>query len=137
MAFWIDPLALLGLGAIIAWVSKHHFGGSDLAIYGFELLVMVVTYAVAIGLFLNVSVFRPLWTALGAETGTAFMINGGVLRLVDAGTVWTDLGPGAMALSILLFALYPFFLRLGVMLGRVLVGRHPDQSGLLGLLQPN
>ena len=137
MAFWIDPLALLGIGAVIAWFSKQSFEGSEFAIYGAEILVLTGTYVISIGLFLNVELFRPLWTMMGAQTGTAFMINGGLFGFVDAATTWTQLEPGTMVLAIVLFVLYPVCLRLGVILGRILVGRNPKQSGLVGLLNPN
>lgn len=137
MAFWIDPLALLGIGAVIAWGSKRWFDGSNLAVYGAEILVLAGTFAISIGLFLNIGLFRPLWTTMGAQTGTAFMINGGLFGFVDGATTWTQLQPATMFLAILLFVLYPVCLRLGVILGRILVGRNPKQSGLLGLLTPS
>jgi hypothetical protein len=136
MAFWMDPLLLVAAGILVAWTSKRVFDGSDLAVYGGECVVVAVTYAVAIGLFLNLSPLEPVWRALGAETGTAFMINGWVLDLVAVDTTWSELGPGAMGLAILLFALYPVFLRAGVVAGRLLLGRNRDQSGLWGLANP-
>jgi membrane-associated HD superfamily phosphohydrolase len=136
MAFWMDPLLLLGLGALIAWVAKVRFDGSAYAIYALELLAMAATYAISIGLFLNLRAVRPLAALLGVESGTAFMINGYVLGLVDPATTWTQLDTSAMFVAILLFAAYPLWLRLGLVLGRLLVGRNPKQEGLLGMVQP-
>jgi len=136
MAFWMDPLMLLGIGAAVAWIVKIAFDGSQFAVYVSEALVMAATYALSVGLFLNVSILSPVWRTLGAETGTEFMINGLVLSLVPAGTVWTDLGTLGMFAAILSFALYPVWLRLGVILGRILVGRDRSQDGLVGLVRP-
>jgi hypothetical protein len=136
MAFWMDPLLLLTIGAAIAWFSKVTADGSNLVVYGAEILTLALTYLVSVGLFLNLSVFAPIWRLLGAETGTAFIINGLALGLVAPGTVWTALGAPVMFVAIVLFALYPVWLRLGVILGRVLLGRNRRQEGLVGLVRP-
>ncbi|MFB6180164.1 MAG: hypothetical protein ABEI77_10625 [Halorientalis sp.] len=136
MAFWMDPLLLVAIGVAIAWLTKEYFDGSNLAVYGFEAVTLAGTYLLSIGLFLNVVILHPVWTALGAESGTAFMINGWLFGFVDPATTWRHLGTGPMFVAILLFALYPFCLRLGVLVGRVLVGHTADQDGLVGLVSP-
>jgi hypothetical protein len=59
-----------------------------------------------------------------------------VFGLVPAGTTWTELGAAGMFVAIVLFALYPVWLKLGIVLGRVLFGRNRRQEGLVGLVRP-
>lgn len=136
MAFWIDPILLVGTGIALAWVVKVAFDGNAFALYVGQAVALAATYTVAIGLFLNVPVLAPLWRALGAETGTAFMMNGWLFAFVPPETVWTDLGTASMFVAIVLFAVYPAWLRLGIVVGRLAFGRHARQEGLVGLARP-
>lgn len=136
MAFWMDPFLLVGIGALIAWLGKTTHEGNPFVIRGAQILMVAISYLFAIGIFLNLSILAPVWRVLGAETGTEFMINGLVFRLVPAGTTWTDIGAAGMFVAILLFALYPVWLKLGIVLGRILFGRNQRQGGLLGLVRP-
>lgn len=136
MAFWMDPFLLVGIGALIAWLGKITYEGNPFVVHGAQLLTIAISYLFAIGFFLNLSVLAPVWRLLGAETGTEFMINGFVFGLVPAGTTWTEIGTAGMFVAILLFALYPVWLKLGIVIGRILVGRNQRQGGLLGLVRP-
>lgn len=136
MAFWIDPFLMIGFGIIIAWLTKRFAPGNPHAVYVLGTLTMIGTYFVAIGLFVNVSLFEPIWEFLLADTGTEFMINGVILPIAESGLVWQELSGTQMFISIFIFCTYPVFLVLGVVLGRNLFGRNPDQEGVVGLLRP-
>ena len=134
MAFWMDPFIMLGVGLLIAVLAKRWFHAHPHFVYAAGALTMVITYVIAGGLFVNWSLLEPIWTFLGADSGTEFMIDGIILPIADPGMSYTDLGPLGMGLAIVIFAVYPVFLALGVVLGRLLFGRHPGQGGIVGLL---
>ncbi len=134
MAFWIDPFILIGCGVAVALVAKHSFPRTPFFVSTACGSILTVVYGVSVGLFVDHPLLRPVVPLLGAETGTEFMINGWILPLVEPGTLWTELSPTAMFLSVVIFATYPAWLVLGVVAGRVAVGRHPDQEGVVGLL---
>jgi len=136
MAFWMDPFILLALGVVIAWLAKRLAPGNPHVTLTLGLLTMVVTYVIAIGLFVNLSVFEPIWTLMGADAGTEFMLNGVVLPIAESGVTWQDLSNLELFVSIFIFTVYPIFLAIGIGLGRVLFGRNPDQGGVVGLLRP-
>ncbi|MDZ7731324.1 MAG: hypothetical protein U5K37_10990 [Natrialbaceae archaeon] len=136
MAFWMDPFIMLGCGMAIAVVTKYVFGGNGHAVLGLGFLTMLITYGIAIGLFVNASMLEPIWRFLGAETGTEFMLNGIVFSIAEPGLVYTDLGGTAMFLAIFIFTTYPVYLIAGIGLGRLLFGRHSAQGGIVGLLRP-
>ena len=136
MAFWMDPFIMLACGVLIAVLAKRWFHTHPHFVYVAGVLTMLVTYVIAGGLFVNWSLLEPVWTFLGADSGTEFMIDGIILPIADQGMTYTDLGPLGMVLAVVIFAAYPAFLALGVVLGRILVGRHPGQEGLVGLLRP-
>lgn len=135
MAFWMDPFIMLACGIAIAWVAKRLAPGNDHVVYALGALTMLVTYVIAIGLFVNAAVLEPIWTVLGADTGTEFMINGIVLPIADPGMVVADLGTLGLFLSIFIFTTYPAFLALGVVVGRLLYGRTERQEGIVGLVR--
>lgn len=135
MAFWMDPFIMLACGLLISLLAKHWFHGHPHFVYAAGALTMAITYVIAVGLFVNWSLLEPIWLFLGAETGTEFMIDGIILPIADTGMTYTDLGPLGIALAIVIFAVYPVFLALGVVLGRLLFGRHPAQEGIVGLIR--
>lgn len=135
MAFWMDPFIMLACGIVIAYLAKRWFHRHPHFVYVAGALTMLVTYIIAGGLFVNWSLLEPIWTFLGADSGTEFMIDGIILPIAEPGMTYTDLGPLGMGLSIVIFAVYPAFLALGVVLGRLLYGSRPDQEGLVGLVR--
>ena len=137
MAFWIDPFLLCGIGVVLATLTKHIAPNNPHFSYVLGAVTMLITYIIAIGLFVNFGFLEPIWEILGAETGTEFMLNGMVFSIADTGVVWTELGDTTMFLSILAFTTYPLYLAVGVGAGYVLFGRTPAQEGLVGLVRPD
>ena len=135
MAFWIDPFLMIAFGIIIAVLAKRFAPGHPHATHILGILTMIGTYIVAIGLFVNFSVLEPIWEFLLADTGTEFMINGVILPIAESGLTWEELSNTQMFISIFIFTTYPAFLAAGIILGRILVGRDPDQGGVVGLLR--
>lgn len=136
MAFWMDPFLLIGFGIIIAVLTKRFAPQNPHAVYVLSVFTMLITYFVAIGLFVNLEIFEPLWEVLGAETGTEYMINGIILPIAEPGRIWQDLTSVQLFVSILIFTIYPVFLGVGVALGRILFGRNQSQEGLIGMFRP-
>lgn len=136
MAFWIDPFLMIIFGIIIAWIAKRFAPGHPHVTYGLGILTMIVTYIVAIGLFVNFSIFEPIWTFLLADTGTEFMINGVILPIAESGLTWEELSNTQLFVSIFIFTTYPVFLAIGIGLGRNLFGRNENQEGVVGLVRP-
>lgn len=135
MAFWMDPFIMLACGIAIAAIAKRWLAHNPHFVPLAFGLTMLVTYVIAVGLFVNAAVLEPIWTLLGADTGTEFMINGIVLSIAEPGLVWQELSARGMFLSVLIFVTYPVFLALGIVTGRLVVGRHPKQEGLIGLVR--
>jgi hypothetical protein len=129
MTFWVDPPALFCIGLGIGTVSALLFPGWTRLRQGAELLAVAGMYAGALGIFFNLDYFRSIWRGYGAESGTAFMINSGVFEIVPRGTTWTELGPATVLLVLVLLALYPIALHLGVELARTAVGRAKVRLG--------
>lgn len=136
MAFWIDPFLLVGFGTIIAVLTKRFAPKNPHAVPVLAAVTMLATYFVAIGLFVNLDFFEPIWEFLGAETGTEFMLNGIILPIAESGRTWQELTSVQLFISILIFTIYPVFLGLGVALGRILFGRNQRQEGLVGMFRP-
>lgn len=136
MAFVIDPFLLIGFGIIIAILTKWVAPRNPHVVYVLSAFTMLVTYFVAIGLFVNFDFFEPLWELLGAQTGTEFMINGIILPIAESGRTWQELTSLQLFIAILIFTIYPVFLGIGVAAGRILFGRNQMQEGLIGMFRP-
>jgi hypothetical protein len=137
MAFWMDPFIMFGVGLLIAALTKRVAPDNPHVSYVLGAVTMLITYVIAIGLFVNFAFLEPIWETLGAESGTEFMLNGVVFSIAESGVVWTELGATTMFLSILAFTTYPLYLAVGVGAGYVLFGRTPAQEGLVGLVRPD
>jgi hypothetical protein len=136
MAFWIDPFLLLAIGMVLAALAKHAAPQNPHFVPVVGALTMLVTYSIAIGLFVNFEFLEPIWVTLGAETGTEFMLNGVILSIAESGLVWQDLSGTQLFVSILIFTTYPVYLATGIALGRITFGRTPAQEGVVGLVRP-
>lgn len=137
--FWLDPFLLLGCGLGTALLAKHVFYKErfvdQVFVPGATVLVMIVFWGVAIGMFCNLQmpIANLFYRTCGAQTGTEFMVNGGLFHAVKPGATLKDLSNGLMFWCIFMFVIYPLWFWVGLVLGRLLVGRNPRQTGLLGL----
>ncbi|MBS7288305.1 MAG: hypothetical protein KIH01_06060 [Candidatus Freyarchaeota archaeon] len=152
MSFILDVFLLLGIGMAISWLVKrkriNHLRKTLTLL--FSVVTIAVFYTVAIPLYVNNIYFPPYWMMMKfvwslplpvfSFMGRDFMINSGVLQITTPnimdlpasllGVFITD--PTSLGLAIVLFALYPFWLYLGILAGRFLFGSRPEEKGMLG-----
>ncbi len=140
--FWIDPLLLIFAGIIVAVLGKHFFYEGEMEqlwIVGASIFVVVIFLFVSIGMFSNFPLVeqyaQPVFDMVEGEgaTGTSFMINGGLFDVVGKTATPGDLSPGWMFSCVFMFATYPGFMWVGVILGRIIFGRKPEHKGLIGI----
>ncbi|MEM2865996.1 MAG: hypothetical protein QXM46_02775 [Candidatus Hadarchaeales archaeon] len=117
MAFWMDPFLLFLCGLAVSLVRKKLFFNSRLFVPLLSSLVILLFWVVSVGMFCNLGFLEWAWKGCGARSGTEWMINGGILSLVEPGSSFNTLSPEGMFLSIFMFALYPLYLWLGVRVG--------------------
>lgn len=125
MAFWMDPLLLIGAGLIVARIGKKWMYNSTSFIPTVSAVVLFLFYFVSVGMFCNLSIVEPAWKALGCGSGTEYMVNGFIFDFVSPGAPWTSLSSWAMFFCIIMFVLYPFWLWSGIALGRRAFGIYP------------
>ncbi|MEM2637040.1 MAG: hypothetical protein QXL15_01690 [Candidatus Korarchaeota archaeon] len=137
MSFLLDPFLLVGIGIIIAWIAKRKifYAKDSFFVHGMSLAVLILFYAISISLYCNlewVQFMLPLVRALGmnARDTHDFMINSGILNIPNS---WPETDPYLLAGSIAMFVTYPFFMWLGVVIGRILFGRTPDSTGMIDI----
>lgn len=104
MSFLIDPPWLYATGQIYGRMLPERTPVARLL----EKATAGVFLATSISLYLNRPWTRPIWEACRAQDGRDWMLNSGVFR-IDHRRV----GARTHALSALLFATYPLWLRLG------------------------
>jgi hypothetical protein len=109
MSFLFDPPMLVASGVLIErGLPVEQRDAAEAATLG-------VFFGGSFGLYNNVPGLGVLWRPFRARNGRDFMWNSGVF------SVQTDeLGPRMHALAGAIFATYPFFLKLGRRLGRLL-----------------
>lgn len=117
MAFWMDPFLLFLCGLAAALLRKKLFFNSTRFVPLVSALVLLLFWTVSIGMFCNLGFLRWAWEGCGARSGTEWMVNGGLLSLVEPGSSYSALSGEGMFLSIFMFALYPLYLWLGVRAG--------------------
>lgn len=117
MAFWMDPLLLFLSGMAIVLVKKKLFFNSTRFIPIVSAAVMVLFWVVSISMFCNLEIARSAWEVCGAESGTEWMLNGGILNVVEAGATFSTLSPELMFVCIFMFVVYPIYLWLGLLVG--------------------
>ncbi|TDA32051.1 MAG: hypothetical protein DSO02_05870 [Hadesarchaea archaeon] len=117
MAFWMDPFLLFLCGLAVALVRKKLFFNSRLFTPLLFVLVILLFWVVSIGMFCNLNFLKWAWKGCGAQSGTEWMINGGIFSLVSPGSSFQTLSPEGMFLSIFMFVLYPLYLWLGIRAG--------------------
>lgn len=152
MSFLLDVFLLIGIGVAISWLVKrkrfNHLRKTLTLLL--SVVTIVIFYSVAISLYVNNIYFPPYWMMMKfvwslplpvfSFMGRDFMINSGVLWITTPnpldlpasvfGVFITD--PVSLTVAIVLFALYPFWLYLGILLGRFLFGSRPEEKGMLG-----
>ncbi len=140
--FWVDPLLLIGAGIIISVLGKHFFYEGEMEqlwVIGAPIFVIMVFLFVSIGMFTNFPIVeqyaQPVFDMVEGEgaTGTSFMINGGLFDVVGKNVTPADLSSSWLFYCIFMFTIYPAFMWLGVVLGRVTFGRKPEHKGLIGI----
>jgi hypothetical protein len=109
MSFLVDPPWLAANGYLIAKVSPNN----ETVQRALELAVDATFFAVSIPLYLNAEWTEPVWKPTGAESGRDWMINSRVFRFDHEKPTWRT-----HAVSAAIFATYPIWLRLGLVLGR-------------------
>jgi len=108
MSFLIDPPLLLASGAAIEMMAPTE-GAADLA----ETAVLGVFLGTSISLYFDAPWTEPIWRLCGAKSGRDWMLNSGVFKFEYEETTQTmNTAAGLM------FATYPFWLRLGRRLAR-------------------
>jgi len=130
MSFLLDPLLLLGCGALIVLLrNRLLYRVTRRATKVLGALTLVLFWVVAGSLYLNLGWFDWVWTSLFRGTsGRDFMINSGIFHFESVNTA------GCIdAIAVLLFAIYPLWLYCGVFVGKLLFGRHERQTGIVGL----
>lgn len=137
--FWIDPFLLIAAGVFIAILAKRVFYEEKEAawVYGSSAVILFVFLFVSIGMFCDLRIMgrfaQPFYDMLEGQgaTGTAFMVNGGLLHILPKNATLADVPHGLMFTCIFMFVLYPAYLWLGVVLGRLLFGRKPQHLGMI------
>ncbi len=152
MSFILDVFLLLGIGMAISWLVKrrrlNHLRKT------LTLLLSVITiaifYSIAIPLYVNNIYFPPYWMMMKfvwslhlpvfSFMGRDFMINSGIIQITTPnlmdlpasllGVFITD--PVSLGLAMIIFALYPTWLYLGILTGKFLFGSRPEEKGMLG-----
>jgi hypothetical protein len=104
MSFLIDPPWLYATGQVSGRVLPERTPAARLL----EKATVGAFLGTSISLYLNRPWTRPIWKACGAKDGRDWMLNSGVFRIDHRRA-----GARTHAISALLFATYPLWLRLG------------------------
>lgn len=152
MSFILDVFLLLGIGMVISWLVKrrklNHLRNTLTLL--FSIITIAIFYSIAIPLYVNNIYVPTYWMMMKfvwslplpvfSFMGRDFMINSGVFQItapnpIDLlasllGVFITD--PVSLGLAMILFALYPVWLYLGILFGRFLFGSRPEEKGMLG-----
>lgn len=107
MSFLFDPPMLVAAGVLIE--RRLDEDRRDVA----EAAVLGTFFGASFGLYNNVPGLGVLWRPFRAINGRDFMWNSGVFRLNTDQLGWRE-----HAVAGIVFATYPFFLKLGRRLGR-------------------
>jgi hypothetical protein len=78
-----------------------------------ELATDALFFSVSIPLYMNAEWTEPIWKPTGAESGRDWMINSRVFRFESKNVGWRTHAAAAA-----IFATYPFWLKLGLKLGK-------------------
>jgi hypothetical protein len=108
MSFLLDPPLLFAAGVLIE--RRLPSDRRDVA----EAATLGVFFGGSFGLYNNVPGLGPLWRPFGARDGRDFMWNSGVFGVHTEHLRW----PMHAAAGVI-FATYPFFIKLGRRLGRL------------------
>ena len=108
MSFLLDPPLLVASGVLIE--RNVPSDRRDVA----EAAVLGVFFGGSFGLYNNVPGLGVLWRPFRAHNGRDFMWNSGVFGVNTA-----EAGRGLHAGAAAIFATYPFFIKLGRRLGRL------------------
>ena len=149
MSFMIDWILLIIAGGFAAWLAKRKifYGPDSYFLHGVCVAILIIFYGVSIPLFLDLQEF-PLVPAfmqlinssmkmLGWQTyanGTDFMVNFPIHFVDVSKNVPPYNNPYLLLQGIVGFILYPLWIYIGAMLGRVLFGEKPDDKGAVDLL---
>lgn len=112
MSFALDPPLLFASGVLI----ERRFPAARRDVV--EAAVLGIFFAGSFGLYNNVPGLGFLWRPFRAQNGRDFMWNSGVFEMNTDELDWP-----AHATASGIFATYPFFLKLGRGLGRLLSSR--------------
>ena len=149
MSFMIDWILLIIAGGFASWLAKRKifYGPDSYFLHGICTAILIIFYGVSIPLFLNLQEF-PLvpafmtlinssMKALGWQTfanGTDFMMNFPI-KIQDVSKFSPPYNnPYLLLYGMIWFILYPLFIYIGAMIGRVLFGEKPDDKGAVDLL---
>src|SRR5881227_1620638 len=103
MSFLIDPPWLYANGRVLRAVAPDSKVADAVGT-----ATVAVFLGVSISLYLNAPWTRPIWEACRAQDGRDWMLNSGVFKIDHRRAGWR-----VHAASALVFATYPWWLRLG------------------------
>jgi len=152
VSFILDVFMLMGIGVLMAWVTKQKpvFHIRKTLTLTLSVVTIAIFYGIAIPLYVNNIYFPPYWMMMNfvwslplpvfSLMGHDFMINSGIIQIVTPNPLElpasvfsvfiTD--PVSLSVAMVLFALYPFWLWLGIIIGRFLFGSRPEEKGVRG-----
>jgi hypothetical protein len=131
-SFIFDVPALLVLGAAEVYLCVRYLYKKSRRRWALPLMglgTVGIFWLWSLALYLECPWAAWMWKICGAESGRDWMINSGILNIQ-----WEDGGVMMHLIAGALFALYPFWLWLGVQIGYMLFGRNERQTGFISLL---
>lgn len=135
MSFLLDPFILMGIGMAGAMVKKKWFHTSTWFMHFYGAAMLALFYGISVGLFVNAPyanfIIQPLLDMGLTTSGLDWMVNSGVFHF----NVQWPWSPTVVFIGILAFCTYPLWLYIGIINGYMLFGRHPKQTGLIGLFK--
>jgi len=138
MAFLIDTVLLMGLGTLLALISKKRYKEESFLLYTLSFISLTFFYFMSIGLWLG----YPMFGSFINEDPTKFMYSGEGFLLSFIGLElpfnnWNELVQHRIwvAYGVIMFCTYPMWLFLGIKNGYRMFGRFPHQKGLMGLIK--
>jgi hypothetical protein len=149
VSFAVDWLSLIMCGYGISWLAKRRklYAHNGLFIRSASSAIIALFYFISVPLFfnnLNFPLAKPFLgfinsfsTFIGSRTfssGTDFMFNFPFQVVMIPDDIPSNNNPFLLAFATAMFLLYPIFVYIGVILGRVLFGQKPDDKGFLYLL---
>lgn len=109
MSFVIDPPLLVASGAAVEAATR----GNEPRARRLRAGVVALFAGVSLALYANAPGLQRIWRPFGARSGREFMLASGLARIDEH-----RISPPQHAAALLLFLLYPLWVRLGAALAR-------------------